>query len=462
MNDSVHMDPIEECDVLILGGGLAGLAAASVLGDRAVVLERTDRPGGLVRTECYDGYWFDHVIHLLYFPDDATKHHIEELVGDVLAPCPPQAWVETAKGIVRFPFQMHLGNLEPQTVIHCLRDLAKVTFEASNGRPRHFQDMLERTFGKTMCDVFMLPYNRKMWKRPLTDLAPAGFTWNITPPDFEKVLKGAVSPDRDFCAYNSHGCYPRPPGDSPVRGMEVLSHRLAQHTHDLRLGHTVESIDTDQRLVTARHQGRPVRLRYRHACGCTVPLPLAVGMCMGSPADLVESCQQLTRNRVLTVTISLRGPRPQGRGHWRYYGDESVLFTRLIYLHEFDPDLAPPDGWGMLAEITEPAEHPMGDPEQIIQRVLDDAKSVGAWESDCQVIDTKLLEIDPAYVVFTLKNKLIVEQAQAFLRQHDIEPVGRYGRWEYSSMGQVMRDALEWAREVAGAGDDAKVRLQKV
>jgi phytoene dehydrogenase-like protein len=99
---------MRDVDTLILGGGIAGLAAALPLGDAAVVLERNARPGGLVRTECFDGYWFDHVLHLLHVADAATEARFRSLVGDDLARCPPEAWVETSAGTTRFPFQMNL------------------------------------------------------------------------------------------------------------------------------------------------------------------------------------------------------------------------------------------------------------------------------------------------------------------------------------------------------------------
>ncbi|MEO7995717.1 MAG: NAD(P)-binding protein, partial [bacterium] len=85
-------------DFVIVGGGLAGLAAAMDLEDRAIVLERAARPGGLVRADNREGYWFDHVLHLLYCPDPATQARVESLMDGVLAPCPPDAWVETLAG----------------------------------------------------------------------------------------------------------------------------------------------------------------------------------------------------------------------------------------------------------------------------------------------------------------------------------------------------------------------------
>jgi len=55
-----------------------------------------------------------------------------------------------------------------------------------------------------------------------------------------------------------------------------------------------------------------------------------------------------------------------------------------------------------------------------------------------------IIVAEPAYVLFTEESRQITNAAMAFLRAHDIEPMGRYGRWEYSSMAQVIGDAIRW------------------
>jgi len=167
---------INETDYLVIGAGVTGLAAANMLGQRAVVLERESRPGGLVRSECFNGYWFDHVLHVLYFADGVTERRIQDMLGETLAPCSPVAFVETRSGTTRYPFQMHLEGLDADTVIRCLRDLASVTFGPARGEPRNFQEMLLQAFGREMCEVFMFPYNRKVLGRPLAELANSDFT----------------------------------------------------------------------------------------------------------------------------------------------------------------------------------------------------------------------------------------------------------------------------------------------
>jgi protoporphyrinogen oxidase len=439
---------IEDVPVLILGAGLAGLAAAATLGDSALVLERDARPGGLVRTECFKGYWFDRVIHLLYFADAHTERRILDLLGSDLQPCPPLAWVECSAGTARFPLQLHLGSLDPRTVVECLVDFINLSLSPEKSRPQNFEELLLQQFGRTMCDTFFFPYNRKMWKRPLNTLAPSGFQWNVVRPDLAEILRGAVDSASVSPSYNAAGWYPRPPHGSAVRGMEVLSHRLAKKVHDLRLQHAVETIDLENRVVTVRTESASRRFRFSHRCLATLPLPEIVSKCRQAPTDLLHGLAKLRRNRVLSVAFSIVGPRPSGRGHWRYYTDESVSFTRLVYLHEFDPDCAPAEGWSLLAEITEPAERALMPPDQLLSLVQADLSLVGALPSGCRIIDTHLLVIDPAYVVFSVDDEDIVERARAFLLSHGVVPLGRYGRWEYSSMGQVMRDGFSVAEKI--------------
>lgn len=443
---------MRDVDTLILGGGIAGLAAALPLGDAAVVLERNARAGGLVRTECFGGYWFDHVLHLLHVPDPEMEAKFRSLVGDDLARCPPEAWVETKAGTTRFPFQMNLHGLDAEVVVRCLHDLARVTFGDPQPAPRNFHDVLLSTFGREMCDLFLFPYNRKVYRRPLEELAPAGFQWTITPPDFDSVLRGALGMTRGHNAYNANGWYPRPPRGAAVRGMELLTRALAAHTHDLKLEHAVQSIDAKRRIVVARN-GALRTFGYRRACS-TLPLPLTVALCDQAPADLKRACASLPFNRVITVAFCMEGPRPIGQGHWRYYADEDVIFNRLIFPHEFDPLNAPDDGWGLMAEITLPGTQPMPDAREVIARTRRDVERVGALHGG-RVADARIILAEPAYVLFTEESRRVTAAAMAFLRSHDIEPMGRYGRWEYSSMAQVIGNAIRWgesqepAREVA-------------
>ncbi len=447
--DNVVAETVE-AEVLILGGGLTGLAAGAALGGRAVVLEREARPGGLVRTECFDGYWFDRVIHLLHFQHGPTERRIRTLLGDVLAPCPPTAWVESAAGTARYPVQLHLGGLDPEARARCLADFEAACAAGAPDPDTGYDAYLLQTFGRALCDAFFLPYNRKQWGRDLAGLAPSEMTWNLCRPSLEEVRAGALRPSPlQQAAYNSNAFYPRPPAGAPVRGMEVLTRALAARVPRLHLRTTVEAVDLDARTVYARRWGERVAYRFREACLSTLPLPTAVRLCTDAPGDVRAASRRLVHNTVYSVGVAVRGPRPTGTGHWRYYPDERVPFTRLTFMTEFDPLLAPPEGWGVLAEIPVPAETLPPREADLAAATQEGLRRVGLLGEGCVVVGAHVMVADPAYVVFTRGTGRAVQRCREHLAAGGVSTLGRYGRWEYSSMAQVMRGGFGWAEALS-------------
>ncbi|MBO0782532.1 MAG: NAD(P)/FAD-dependent oxidoreductase [Ktedonobacteraceae bacterium] len=68
-------------DVVIIGGGMAGLAAATYLardGMAVTLFEKSSNLGGRAASSNHDGYWFNRGIHALY-GGGATEHVLKEL-----------------------------------------------------------------------------------------------------------------------------------------------------------------------------------------------------------------------------------------------------------------------------------------------------------------------------------------------------------------------------------------------
>ncbi|HEY0025858.1 MAG TPA: FAD-dependent oxidoreductase [Longimicrobium sp.] len=438
-----------ETEFLVLGGGPAGLAAGVELGERALVVEREERPGGLVRAECFGGYWFDRVLHLLHFQDPPLQEWVTGMPDACLAPCPPVAWIDSEAGTARYPLQLNLGALQQETCIRALTELAAAASgggQAGSDAPA-YDDYLLRSFGPTLCDLFYFPYNQKMWRRPLGELAASGQTWNLLRPRLEDAVRGALAPNRDREAYNTTAFYPRPPAGAPVRGMEVLSRALARRVPRLHLRTTVTRMDLEHREVHALADGAPVIYRYTRGCLSTLPLPAAIAMSTPVPRELADEVRALPHNGVLSLAFSIRGARPPSPGHWRYYPDPALPFTRLVFMAEFDPLSGPADGWGVLAEVPYRADAPPS-----VREAMDAARmgliALGLLDG-CEIVDENVMVADPAYVVFTPGAEAVAGRARAHLATAGVTALGRYGRWEYSSIAGVMADARAWAAGAA-------------
>lgn len=70
-------EPPERCEVVVVGAGLAGLAAAWELRERdVVVLESEPRVGGRIRSEPREPYWLNWGAHVFGGPGSAAARLI--------------------------------------------------------------------------------------------------------------------------------------------------------------------------------------------------------------------------------------------------------------------------------------------------------------------------------------------------------------------------------------------------
>lgn len=438
-------------DYLILGAGVTGLSAGVELEESAIVLEKDSSPGGLVRSFCFDGgYWYDYVLHLLHFKDPEIQARIASYIGDDMKPCPPEAWIQTLEGTAMYPFQLNLGGLNEGARNRCITDYAKAYYH-KNGQEteKNYKEYLRATFGEAMCDLFYFPYNEKLYKYPLEKITVDDLTWNLHQPSFEEILKGGFEPNIPRATYNTNAFYPAPSAkDAPVRGMEILSRALAKNVRNLELNTSVISVDPESKTITALKEGVKATYQYESGCLSTMPLPLLMRLCNNAPQELLKQVDELEFTKVISIAISIKGERPKNTGHWKYYTDPAIPFTRLIFMNEFDAQAAPEDGWALLAEVTWPGKQTLPDENTLTAQVLDAVRSVGLLNDESTVIGTHFWVLDPAYVVFTPKTQGIINNCFEYLAKYGITSSGRYGKWEYSSMYQNIKAGFDWAKKV--------------
>jgi hypothetical protein len=231
--------------------------------------------------------------------------------------------------------------------------------------------------------------------------------------------------------------------------MALLSDALAEHAGDILLNREVVRVNLDKQLVESVNDGRLEVFHYERGLITTMPMTKLAAICHSLPDAIRNAAQTLDSMAVWMVGLTLPGPRPTGRGKYRYYADEALCFTRLIHMHEYDPDTCPPDGWSILAEILERSDSSARDPKALVRQVESDARRAGAIPSESEVIQWRAWRCDPAYVLETAHAERVKSDITAFLELRKVYLVGRYARWQYSSMGQVIRDGMLLGQRLA-------------
>jgi protoporphyrinogen oxidase len=291
-----------------------------------------------------------------------------------------------------------------------------------------------RTFGSGIGRHFMIPYNRKLWCRELTQVSCEWVSWSVPQPALEEVVRGAFGVEARQFGYNPRFLYPR------RGGIRCLPDALAAGVRDLNLGVAIKSIDLRSRRLMLSDG---TRVRF-DALISTLPLPDLVRKMEGIPEAARRAAAGLRWVRVVNVNLAVRGEVAPG-AHWIYFPEPEYVFYRVGIASNFSRGVAPAGCSSLYVEVSEPSDQPPA--PDLEERVLADLRRAGLLTPEHEVLFSHPVTIDPAYVIYDRHRRESLPALLSLLRERGVHSVGRFGAWEYSSM----EDALVAGREAASA-----------
>lgn len=325
-------------DVAILGAGPAGLGAAyraAETGRRVVVVERSERVGGLAGSFEVGGIRVDLGSHRLHpSTDPQILAELRRLLG-------PRLQLRTRRGRIRlqgrwlaFPLSVKdaLLNTPPGFAARAVLDAALGFTRRDEGND--FASVLRARLGPTIADGFYLPYARKLWGVQPETLSAEQARRRVTADSPGKILKRIVAGSGRGGAEGS-GTFWYPRG-----GYGDISEALAAAAVDagaeLRLGSEVTAIDTGERVAVETRSGD--RLKTARVWS-TLPAAVLAKLARPAPAaEILEAAGRLRSRAMVLVYLVLDVDR----------------YT------SFDAHYLP-EGWTPVSRISEPKNYRDGD-----------------------------------------------------------------------------------------------------
>lgn len=437
---------VTETSTVILGAGLCGLSAAYHLQQNHsdfILIERETEAGGLARTETYDGFSFDHSIHILYTRDPyVTSLICDHLLAGNIRRQARESYCYTAGVYTEYPYQTNHYGLPPEIVADNLLGLIQAK-AAANGPPLHFEDWIYRTFGPGIAERFMIPYNRRQWAWDLKDMNYDWIADRVPTPDLRDVLLGSLRPPPRKHGPNHEFWYPR------EGGIGALARAFARRIAPERLwtGSAVTAIDSQRREVELAG-GKRVRFERMIS---TLPLPITVHLMQPAvPEEIRRRAAALKHNIVHTVNVGfeLDGTAPCTPMHWVYFPEDETIFHRASFPGAFSPSMTPEGCGSVQVEISESAHQPC-DREHLLDRALEGLRHVGILTERNHVRASGIVTLDPAYIIYDLTHRENTRIIRDFLNDVHIDSRGRFGEWEYSNMDQAILSGKTAAEQEA-------------
>ncbi len=404
------MTDVQDFDYVILGAGPSGLTFAHRLLDEGemsfVVIEAEEEAGGLCRSAEVDGAPLD--IGGGHFLDVKNSR-----VTDFLFRFLPEDQWNSYSRITRirmtgfddidYPFESHIYQLPEEEQAAVLDSIAKAGCVTGAPEPSRFSDWIRWKLGDRIAEIYMLPYNRKIWSVDLDDL---GAYWLHKLPDvsYEQTLQSCCE-KKPAGTVPAHGTFLYPKAFGYGEVWRRMGEKLGDH---LYLDTKVASVDVETGTVNGKFRGKRIIN--------TIPWPLWLELA-ALPGDVAEAVGCL---RHTSVDVDYVSQNEVSDAQWIYVPDEDVSHHRLLCRNNFIAGAR--GGW------TETNSARSGSP--------------GEWRHHNAF----------AYPLNTIAKPEEMELILSWARTNEVYGLGRWGEWEYMNSDVAVAHALDLAGKLLSSG----------
>ncbi|MYM75795.1 NAD(P)-binding protein [Duganella sp. FT134W] len=403
----------EQLDVVILGGGVAGLGAAlkaRETGRQAVIFEARDSAGGLLDNFSIDGFRFDHAVHLSFASEEKVRAIFDRTP---YITHPSDSYCFDQDRWLKHPVQNNLAPLDANDKVALIKSFLARPSELAGD---DYESWLRHQYGDGIAERYPIRYTQKYWATPASALSTTWIGQRMRRAELDEILYGAMTTDTPNTYYTKEMRYPQQGGYKAF-----ITPLIADST--IRLGHRAAAIDTQQRTVTFANG---VTVGYQQLVS-TLPLPVLARIA-DVPAEVAAAASQLKATAIDLVSVGFS--KPIIKDLWFYIYDEDILASRAYSPSVKSAENAPQGCSSLQFEIYSRGEQSQYSKEAVIANTRAALVKMGIGQAeDVLFVDHRVLPF--GNVIFDLgmetRRQIVLDWAGAA----GIASCGRFGAWDY-------------------------------
>ena len=414
---------------LIIGAGISGLTLANYIDDY-IIIEKDNEVGGYCKTHYVDDFIWDYAGHFFHFQTDEFKRKfINDLNADEYISKDKKTYIYYDEKLIDYPFQMNIHQLSKEKFIDCLYDLYN---KKEKEKYNNFLDMLYGKFGKSITEMFLKPYNEKLYACDLTNLDTDAMGRFFPYADLKEIINN-MKKEKDH-SYNSKFLYPK---KGAMAIINVLMENIDQKK--IRLNSQVTQINPLNKIAILNN-GETIE--YENLINT---IPFNQFLKTFNEKNYNKLSEQLTYNKVLVFNLGFNKKSKYNKEHWIYFPGKENFYRIGFY-----DNILNKDKLSIYVEIGYAKDKVINEKEISLQlkQTLSNLKKIGIINETFKLLNHEHIVMNPAYVHINTKTDSEVKNVMKTMSEQKIYNIGRYGRWTYCSMEDCMIMAKELSQKL--------------
>jgi protoporphyrinogen oxidase len=180
-----------------------------------------------------------------------------------------------------------------------------------------------------------------------------------------------------------------------------------------------------------------------------MPVPELIRRCTDLPKPIREAAEGLRCASVYNINLGVAREQVSDK-HWIYFPERDYPFYRAGFPMNFSPALGPPGCSSLYVEISHQPEQTVS-PATLIAQVRDGLERAGIFRPADEIVVADVKDIRYAYVLFDRHRARALPAILSELESRGIHSIGRYGRWEHTSMEDAIAQGKQLAEKLRAA-----------